>query len=234
VSIPRNFSDNPSDSTSAKKSTESTGLNRVLQEIKTEPKVPKSKTSVPKQPSVAKSSSSGSGSRNQTKNKPASTNQLKVKSLILEEKEQKVPDYTLTSIYINEVPREIKPKPPEPQLPKEPDENTPKSMPKHENDQYIRKRMIIAGSSYCDKTVLEKLNIGTYFDLVAELSNPYDKDAIMLTLNGDKIGYIPKNDKLAYITCLKLNRKVYGVITDIKADSFPTRYEFETWIDNNR
>ena len=234
VSIPRNFSDNPSGPTSSKGTTESTGLNKVLQEIKTEPKIPKSKTSIPKQPSVAKSSYSGSSSRNQTKNKPASTNQLKVKSLILEETERESPNYTFTTMYIKKEFHEIKQQPPEPHLPQEPDENTPKSTPKHENDQYIRKRMIIAGSSYCDKTVLEKLSIGTYFDLVAEHSNPYDKDAIMLSLNGDKIGYIPKNDKLAYITCLKLNRKVYGVITDIKGDSFPTKYEFETWIDNNR
>ena len=57
---------------------------------------------------------------------------------------------------------------------KEPDENTPKSKPKHEKDQYIRKRMFIAGSSYCDKAVLEKLSVGTYFEVVAEPDNPHD------------------------------------------------------------
>lgn len=68
---------------------------------------------------------------------------------------------------------------------KEYDENTPKSKPKNESDRYIRKRMIIAGSSYCDASVLEKLLVGTYFDLVAEPDNPYDKDAIMLVLDGE-------------------------------------------------
>ena len=62
---------------------------------------------------------------------------------------------------------------PEPEV-KELDDNTPKSKPKHEKDQYIRKRMFIAGSSYCDKAVLEKLSVGTYFEVVAEPDNPHD------------------------------------------------------------
>ena len=123
--------------------------------------------------------------------------------------------------------------PPEPEV-KEPDENTPKSTPKHEGDQYIRKRMIIAGSSYCDKAALDKLAIGTYFELVAEPTNPYDKDAVMLVHEGEKIGYIAKQDKLAFVTCLKLKRKVYGVITDIITEPYPTKYEYETWFDSER
>jgi hypothetical protein len=115
---------------------------------------------------------------------------------------------------------------------KEPDENTPKSKPKHEGDQYIRKRMIIAGSSYCDKSALDKLTIGTYFELVAEPTNPYDKDAVMLVHDGEKIGYIAKQDKLAFVTCLKLKRRIYGVITDIITEPYPTKYEFETWFDS--
>lgn len=116
---------------------------------------------------------------------------------------------------------------------KEPDENAPKSKPKHEGDQYIRKRMIIAGSSYCDKAALAKLAVGTYFELVAEPTNPYDKDAVMLVHDGEKIGYIAKQDKLAFVTCLKLKRRVYGVITDIIAgDGDHQKYEFETWFDS--
>ena len=141
--------------------------------------------------------------------------------------------YTYTPIYQPTV-AEVKPIVKEPELPKEPDENTPKSTPKHEKDQYIRKRMIIAGSSYCDSDVLAKLAAGTYFDLVAEPDNPYDKDAVMLTLDGEKIGYIAKADRLAFVTCLKLKRKIYGVITAIKSDEFPTKYEFETWFDSEK
>ena len=112
---------------------------------------------------------------------------------------------------------------------KTPDENTPKSKPKDEKDQYIRKRMIIAGSSYCDAEILERLQVGTYFEMESEPDNPHDKDAVKLTLNGEKIGYIAKSDRLPFATCLKLKRRVYGVITDIITEPFPTRYEFEAW-----
>ena len=111
----------------------------------------------------------------------------------------------------------------------EPNENTPKSTPRNGKDQYIRKRMIIAGSSYCDQNVLSRLEIGSYLEVVAEPDNPYDKDAIMLMFDGQKVGYIPKADKLPYVTSLKLGRKVYGVITNVISDQFPTKYEFETW-----
>lgn len=114
------------------------------------------------------------------------------------------------------------------------DENTPKSKPKHENDQYIRKRMIIAGSSYCDKAILDRLAIGTYIELAAEPDNPYDKDAVKLMYEGEKIGYIAKQDKLAFVTCLRLNRKIYGVITDIITEPSPTKYEYETWFDSEK
>lgn len=120
------------------------------------------------------------------------------------------------------------------QAPVEPDENTPKSTPKNEKDQFIRKRMIIAGSSYCDKAVLEKLKVGTYFVLEAEPDNAYDKDAVKLVYEGEKIGYIAKQDRLAFVTCLKLRRNIYGAITAIIEDEFPVKYEFETWFDHSK
>ena len=122
----------------------------------------------------------------------------------------------------------------EAEMPKEPDENTPKSKPKNEKDRYIRKRMIIAGSSYCDKAVLAGVTVGTYFDLAAEPDNPYDRDAVMLTLDGEKIGYIAKKDCFAFLTCLKQKRKMYGVITAIYDEEYPTKYEFETWFASTR
>ena len=116
----------------------------------------------------------------------------------------------------------------------EPDENTPKSKPKYEKDQYIRKRMIIAGSSYCEKSVLDKLTIGTYIELLPEPTNAYDKNAIMLIYDGNKVGYIAKEDNMMFGTCLRIGRKVYGVITDIKTESATTKYEYETWFDLER
>ena len=116
----------------------------------------------------------------------------------------------------------------------EPDENTPKSTPQNEKDQYIRKRMIIAGSYYCDKAVLDTLEVGSRIDLEVEPDNPYDKDAVKLLFNGQKIGYIVKKDHMAFVTCLKLNQKIYGVITAIIDENGRIKYEFETWFDSVR
>ena len=94
--------------------------------------------------------------------------------------------------------------------------------------------MVIAGSSYCAPAVLAKLAVGTYFDLAAEPDNPYDKDAVKLLLEGEKIGYIPKGDRMPYVTGLKLNRRIYGVITGVDGSVHPVKYEFETWFDSGK
>ncbi len=136
---------------------------------------------------------------------------------------------TLTLPYINDpatIPAE------QVTVPEKSPESTPKSKPKYDNDQYIRKRMIIAGSSYCDSATLDKLYVGAYIEIVLEPDNAYDKDAIMPTFEGTKIGYIAKADKAPYVTCIKLGRSVYGVITDIKTDVFPVQYEYETWFNS--
>lgn len=165
--------------------------------------------------------------------KPKATNTPVAKPIQEEKPKQAVT--CSSTLYSYEPTQPITPiTPPEPEA-KELDENTPKSKPKHTADQYIRKLMIIAGSSYCDKSALDKLAIGTYFELIAEPTNPYDKDAVMLVHNGEKIGYIAKQDKLALVTCLKLKRRMYGVITDIIADDGDhKKYEFETWFDSTK
>ena len=114
------------------------------------------------------------------------------------------------------------------------DETTPKSSPKNEADRYIRKRMIIAGSSYCEPSVLAKLQIGTYFDLSREPENPYDRDAVVLTYEGEKIGYVSKQDAPPFTVSLNLRRKMYGVITDIIAEGNRTKYEYETWFSSEK
>ena len=112
------------------------------------------------------------------------------------------------------------------------DESMPKSVPKNEKDSYIRKRMIIAGTNYCEKAVLDSLVVGAVIDLEAEPNNPYDKNAVKLLYRGQKIGYIARKDRLSYVTCLKRNRKIYGVITDIYEENGRTNYEYETWFEN--
>ena len=111
------------------------------------------------------------------------------------------------------------------------DESVPKSSPKHEKDHYIKKRMIIAGSAHCDKEALDKLQIGSCFDLVREPDNPYDKNAVALIHQGEKIGYVARKDVLPFAACLRSNKVIYGVITDILTEGERVTYEYETWFD---
>ena len=115
---------------------------------------------------------------------------------------------------------------PEVEMSKEPDENTPKSLPKHSTDQYIRKRMMLAGT---EEPAQSKLQKGTYFAIVPDSQN---ENAIVLMLDGERLGYMAKEDSLAFAVCLRLNRKVYGVITDIISEDSQVKYEYETWFDS--
>lgn len=109
------------------------------------------------------------------------------------------------------------------------DEGVPKSVPKHAADQYIKKRMIIAGTSYCDADALSTLRVGTYIQLVPEPTNIHDKDAIVLVYNEKKIGYVAREDNVMLSVGFKLGRQIYGVITDIFTENGRSRYEYETW-----
>ena len=109
------------------------------------------------------------------------------------------------------------------------DPTLPKSTPKGEKDRYIHKRLIIAGSYYCDREAVESLTVGTYFDLVAEPENPHDSEAVALIRDGRKIGYVAKSDLPPYTVALSLGRTIYGVITDVIIENGRTRYEYETW-----
>lgn len=111
-------------------------------------------------------------------------------------------------------------------------DDAPKSKPINEKDQYIKKRLIIRGSYYCDSEVISRLRVGTYFDLRREKDNKYDPDAVVLLLDGEKIGYVAKEDLAPYTIALDLGRDIYGVITDITNDASGTKYEYETWFRN--
>ena len=81
---------------------------------------------------------------------------------------------------------------------------------------------------------MAKCRIGTakFFTLLLLLYRTLAKDAVMLMYDGNKIGYIAKKDNTPFIICLRLNRKIYGVITDIITEQISTKYEFETWFDS--
>jgi len=109
-------------------------------------------------------------------------------------------------------------------LPEKAEEATPRSTPKSPKDQYIRKRITLplAGE------MLPRLSVGAYLALVRESEASQGKDIVKLMLDGICVGHIPEKDALPYLACLRLERKVYAVITAI-SDTPTLTYEIETW-----
>ena len=112
----------------------------------------------------------------------------------------------------------------------EPTEVLAKRTQASEEAECIRRRMIIAGSSYCDERVLSRLEIGSCLDVVAEPDNPHDKKAVSLLLEGEKVGYVAKKDQLPFVASLGLGRSMYAVVTNILIDETTTQYEYEAWV----
>lgn len=110
---------------------------------------------------------------------------------------------------------------------------TPKSAPKNKKDRYIRKRMVIADSFCCDRSVLERLTVGAYFDLIAEPKN-HDQNAVAAFFCGQRIGCVAEEDRIPIAASLHLGRSIYGVITDISMESGAIKFEYEAWFDSAR
>ena len=202
---------------------------------------PKKTTTVPRTHTSSSSSSARStpprstttnSHKTTTPRKPTTTTSIRVTPPVVEEKKKESYTYSYTPLFPKPEPAPYVP--PKPEEPKEPDENTPKSKPMYEGDQYIRKRMIIAGSYYCDQSVISQLSVGTYFQVVAEPDNPQDKDAVALYYQETKIGYIAKKDVVPFVVCLKLRRNIYGVVTDIREKDGRKEIEYETWFLSKR
>lgn len=166
-----------------------------------------------------------------TSAKPKATAPAKVAPAAPEKKQMQVKHEELSALYQKEnaSPAVFA----QQEAPKVPDEDAPKSKPLYEADRYIR-RLVLAGTDLCDQAAANSLSVGTYMQLAAEPENPKDKNVAALFCQGSKIGYIAQKDALPFAACLKLQREVYGVITDIKESAGKKEIEYETWFSGKR
>lgn len=215
-------SDSPRDS--QRSSASSDPIPRGSSKPKTPPQTtrPRAETA-----SVAKKSYSSSSSPKKTEDKPTPKTQsgMSTKPRAKPVQDDGVSAYSQVKLYTSDEPRKATEGDP-----KQRDESSPKSAPLNEGDQYIRKRMIIAGNYYCDQDVISRLKAGDYFQFVAEPENPHDKNAVALYFQGAKIGYVAKQDVTPIVACLRLGRGIYGVITDVKTTDGKKELEYEAWI----
>ena len=96
-------------------------------------------------------------------------------------------------------------------------ENSPKSIPKNPCDTWIRKQMI---AEIKREEMTEKIKVGETFDLALAENN-----SVALIRENSHVATVCKSDTLPLATALKLGRKLYAVITEIKENEMG----FEGW-----
>lgn len=85
----------------------------------------------------------------------------------------------------------------------------------YERDIYLFETHI-AGTSYVSEIdkLINELNIDDRLDFFREPNNPYDHRAIVIkTVNGIKIGYVPKDDNIIFSRLMDAGKLLFGKIT---------------------
>lgn len=74
----------------------------------------------------------------------------------------------------------------------------------------------VAGTTHVEgiEELAEHLNIDDRLDFFREPDNPYDKKAIVIkTVNGVKIGYVPKADNVVFSRLMDAGKLLFGKIS---------------------
>lgn len=74
----------------------------------------------------------------------------------------------------------------------------------------------VAGTTHIEgiEELAEHLNIDDRLDFFREPDNPYDKKAIVIkTVNGVKIGYVPKADNVVFSRLMDAGKLLFGKIS---------------------
>ena len=86
----------------------------------------------------------------------------------------------------------------------------------------------VAGLDYIDNIdeILSKIEVGDRLDLFREATNEYDKHAILVKYNGEKIGYVPRKDNYILSKLMDGGKHLYGVIDSFGVDEIYENYKF--------
>jgi hypothetical protein len=83
---------------------------------------------------------------------------------------------------------------------------------------YLHKTYIAGVQYYNAKKNIENIKEGNYLVFRREPENPYDSKAIMIMdLDGDKLGYIPRDDNGIISKLMDAGKTIYGIISNKKA-----------------
>lgn len=90
-------------------------------------------------------------------------------------------------------------------------------------------RLQVAGMDFIDNIdeIFPNLNNGTKLELFREKDNEFDKLAILVKYNGNKIGYVPRKHNVVLAHLLDGGKELYGVVCEAFQDEIYEGYPFK-------
>lgn len=87
----------------------------------------------------------------------------------------------------------------------------------------------VAGLYYIDyiDDIFPLIKAGDKLDLFREASNEYDKHAILVKYNGQKIGYVPRKDNYILSKLMDGGKQLYGIVGSFGVDEVYEGYEIK-------
>ena len=87
----------------------------------------------------------------------------------------------------------------------------------------------VAGRDYVDDIdeIFPNIKKGDKLDLFREKGNDYDELAILVKFNGEKIGYVPRNDNEVLANLMDAGKELYGVVENAYQDEVYKGYPFK-------
>jgi len=74
----------------------------------------------------------------------------------------------------------------------------------------------VAGLDYIDDIdeIFNELEVNARLELFREAKNEYDKHAILVKYNGQKIGYVPRKQNIILANLMDAGKELYAVVED--------------------
>ena len=92
---------------------------------------------------------------------------------------------------------------------------------------------VVAGTRYIPeiKQILSDVKLGDRLEFVREPENSYDDKAIMVqTVDGEKIGYVPREDNIVFSRLMDAGKLLFGKITSMESRKNWTRIAMEIYL----
>ena len=92
---------------------------------------------------------------------------------------------------------------------------------------------VVAGTSHVEgiHEILNRLQTGDRLEFVREPENSFDDKAIMVqTVDGEKIGYVPREDNIVFSRLMDAGKLLFGKITSMESRKNWTRIAMEIYL----